>query len=249
MVSGMPKQVILVHRDHHRIGSDRPTSVQGYFHQEICSCTEPHGLRQQLQVITLWLCWALLLKLFSISFQHMSLMETTWHVTHYHRRALKADTTTILSVEPKMHLQPLFTAVAVLHKHNACFPKTCSPCVSSPESSATSSPHRSFCMLRLTHTLPSIRGFIAMLQSLWVVHCVQSVKYQYWNSGKPPRVDFILSSHCRASPQNLTDTKPPTLKFCQHRRCVQRFTSYWAMPFPSTMLPFDSLRQHCTSAC
>jgi hypothetical protein len=76
MVSGMPKQVILVHRDHHRIGSDRPTSVQGYFHQEICSCTEPHGLRQQLQVITLWLCWALLLKLFSISFQHMSLMET-----------------------------------------------------------------------------------------------------------------------------------------------------------------------------
>ncbi|KAF8260622.1 hypothetical protein EI94DRAFT_1811425 [Lactarius quietus] len=40
---------------------------------------------------------------------------------------------------------------------------------------------RIFRTLRLTHTLPSIRGFVAMLQSPWVAHCVQSVKYQYWN--------------------------------------------------------------------
>jgi hypothetical protein len=46
-------------------------------------------------------------------------METTWHATHYHRRALKADTTMIFSVEPKTHLRPPFTAVAVPHKRNA----------------------------------------------------------------------------------------------------------------------------------
>jgi hypothetical protein len=94
---------------------------------------------------------------------------------------------------------------------------------------------RIFRTLRLTHTLPSIRGFIAMLQSPWVANCVQSVKYQYWNPGKPPRVDFILSSHCRASPQNLTDTKPPTLKFCRRGRRARRFASYWATPFHAFM--------------
>ncbi len=42
---------------------------------------------------------------------------------------------------------------------------------------------RIFRTLRLTHTLPSIRGFITMLQSPWVAHCVQAVKYQYWDPG------------------------------------------------------------------
>ena len=43
---------------------------------------------------------------------------------------------------------------------------------------------RIFRTLRFTHTLPSIKGFITMLQSPWVAHCVQSVKYQYWDPGK-----------------------------------------------------------------
>ena len=49
---------------------------------------------------------------------------------------------------------------------------------------------RIFRTLRFTHTLPSIRGFISMLQSPWVAHCVQSVKYQYWNPGKFPQLIF-----------------------------------------------------------
>ncbi|KAH9174607.1 hypothetical protein EDB89DRAFT_1951954 [Lactarius sanguifluus] len=40
---------------------------------------------------------------------------------------------------------------------------------------------RIFRTLKLTHTLPSIRGFITMLRSPWVAPCVQSVKYQYWD--------------------------------------------------------------------
>lgn len=40
---------------------------------------------------------------------------------------------------------------------------------------------RIFRTIRLTHTLPSIRAFVAMLQSPWVAHCVQSVRYQYWD--------------------------------------------------------------------
>ncbi|KAH9036044.1 hypothetical protein EDB83DRAFT_1770571 [Lactarius deliciosus] len=40
---------------------------------------------------------------------------------------------------------------------------------------------RIFRTLKLTHTLPSIRGFIGMLRSPWVAPCVQSVKYQYWD--------------------------------------------------------------------
>ncbi|KAH8984258.1 hypothetical protein EDB92DRAFT_1887860 [Lactarius akahatsu] len=40
---------------------------------------------------------------------------------------------------------------------------------------------RIFRTLKLTHTLPSIRGFTAMLRSPWVAPCVQSVKYQYWD--------------------------------------------------------------------
>ncbi|KAI9434450.1 hypothetical protein H4582DRAFT_1977600 [Lactarius indigo] len=40
---------------------------------------------------------------------------------------------------------------------------------------------RIFRTLRFTHTLPSIKGFITMLQSPRVSPCVQSVKYQYWD--------------------------------------------------------------------
>lgn len=93
---------------------------------------------------------------------------------------------------------------------------------------------RIFRTLRLTHTLPSIRGFIAMLQSPWVAHCVQSVKYQYWNPGKPPRI--ILSSHLTVErPQNPTGTKPPTLKSCRRVRRARKFASYWVTPFHAFM--------------
>lgn len=65
------------------------------------------------------LCLALLLKLFSISFRRTSSTATTWHATHYHHRALKADTTTNFSAEPKTHSRPPFTAVAAPHRRSA----------------------------------------------------------------------------------------------------------------------------------
>jgi hypothetical protein len=65
-----------------------------------------------------WLCLALLLKLFSISFRRTSSTATTWHATRFHRRALKADTMMNFSAELKTHLRP-FTAVAAPHKRNA----------------------------------------------------------------------------------------------------------------------------------
>jgi hypothetical protein len=57
---------------------------------------------------------------------------------------------------------------------------------------------RVFRTLRLTHTLKSIAGFVQIIQSPWVNHCVQSVKYQYWNPGKtvnrfaPPPSPFVF---------------------------------------------------------
>jgi hypothetical protein len=47
---------------------------------------------------------------------------------------------------------------------------------------------RLFHTLRFTHTLPSIRGFLAIIQSPWVCNCVQVVRYEYWNPGKYPRI-------------------------------------------------------------
>jgi hypothetical protein len=52
---------------------------------------------------------------------------------------------------------------------------------------------RVFRTLRLTHTLKSIAGFLEIMQSPWVNHCVQSVKYQYWNPGKPSSI-FLFTS-------------------------------------------------------
>ena len=43
---------------------------------------------------------------------------------------------------------------------------------------------RVFRTLWLTHTLKSMEGFLAVMQSPWVSHCVQNVRYQYWNPGK-----------------------------------------------------------------
>jgi hypothetical protein len=43
---------------------------------------------------------------------------------------------------------------------------------------------RLFRTLRLTHTLKSINGFLAIVKSPWANQCVQSVKYQYWDPGK-----------------------------------------------------------------
>lgn len=65
-----------------------------------------------------WLCLALLLKLFSISFRRTSSTATTWHAIHCHRRVLKADTMMNFSAEPKTHSRPPFTAVAAPHKRN-----------------------------------------------------------------------------------------------------------------------------------
>lgn len=55
---------------------------------------------------------------------------------------------------------------------------------------------RVFRTLRLTHTLKSIAGFVQIMKSPRVNHCVQSVKYQYWDPGKtinpfaPPPFSF-----------------------------------------------------------
>jgi hypothetical protein len=43
---------------------------------------------------------------------------------------------------------------------------------------------RLFRTLRLTHTLASISGFLDIIQSPWVRHCVQAVRYEYWVPGK-----------------------------------------------------------------
>lgn len=57
-----------------------------------------------------WLCLALLLKLFFISFRRTSSTTTTWHATRCHRRVLKADTMMNFFVEPKTHWRPPFNA-------------------------------------------------------------------------------------------------------------------------------------------
>ena len=51
---------------------------------------------------------------------------------------------------------------------------------------------RAFRTLRLTYTLKSIAGFLEIMQSPWIKHGVQSVKYQYWNPGKI----FVLCFRC-----------------------------------------------------
>ena len=71
---------------------------------------------------------------------------------------------------------------------------------------------RLFHTLRLTHTLPSIRGFLSIIQSPWVRHCVQAVRYEYWNPGKHRRIITALffSDRMGSIPfrsQNLNGTK------------------------------------------
>lgn len=67
---------------------------------------------------------------------------------------------------------------------------------------------RLFHTLRLTHTLPSIRGFLAIIQSPWVRHCVQSVRYEYWNPGKYSRIIavFFFSDRLGLIPVHRTST-------------------------------------------
>lgn len=43
---------------------------------------------------------------------------------------------------------------------------------------------RLFCTLKLTHTLSSITGFLTVIQSPWVRHHVQTVRYEYWDPGE-----------------------------------------------------------------
>lgn len=43
---------------------------------------------------------------------------------------------------------------------------------------------RLFRTLRVTHTVASITGFLTIIQSPRVRHCVQAVKYEYWDPGK-----------------------------------------------------------------
>ena len=73
---------------------------------------------------------------------------------------------------------------------------------------------RVFRTLRLTHTLKSIAGFVQIMQSPWVNHCVQSVKYQYWNPGKtinrfapPPfSFSFLISDYVAAAEPHRYDS-------------------------------------------
>lgn len=51
---------------------------------------------------------------------------------------------------------------------------------------------RLFCTLKLTHTLSSITGFLAIIQSPWVRHHVQAVRYEYWDP-EPLRYEIIDS--------------------------------------------------------
>ncbi len=43
---------------------------------------------------------------------------------------------------------------------------------------------RVFRTLKLTHTLASTTGFLAIIQSPWVRHHVQAVRYEYWDPGE-----------------------------------------------------------------
>jgi hypothetical protein len=43
---------------------------------------------------------------------------------------------------------------------------------------------RLFRTLRLTHTVASIKGFLDIIQSPWVNHSVQAVRYDYWSPGE-----------------------------------------------------------------
>jgi hypothetical protein len=43
---------------------------------------------------------------------------------------------------------------------------------------------RLFRTLKLTHTLASITGFLTVIQSPWVRHHVQAVRYEYWDPGE-----------------------------------------------------------------
>lgn len=43
---------------------------------------------------------------------------------------------------------------------------------------------RLFRTLKFTHTLSSITGFSAIMQSRWIRQHVQAVRYEYWNPGE-----------------------------------------------------------------
>jgi hypothetical protein len=43
---------------------------------------------------------------------------------------------------------------------------------------------RLFRTLKLTHTVSSITGFLTVIQSPWVRHHVQTVRYEYWDPGE-----------------------------------------------------------------
>jgi len=43
---------------------------------------------------------------------------------------------------------------------------------------------RLFRTLKFTHTVSSITGFLAIIQSPWVHHHIQAVRYEYWDPGE-----------------------------------------------------------------
>jgi hypothetical protein len=80
---------------------------------------------------------------------------------------------------------------------------------------------RIFRTLRLTHTLKSINGFLAIVESPWANQCVQSVKYQYWDPGKyrhPPHFPFNLNLVSLASEPHRYESVSPDDKAARESR-------------------------------